>query len=227
MPYSILFSTIYFVAWYFPTQLDNAPAVAGFWWFTVCFFFQFYYVSLALWVIYMSPDLPSANVIVSLMFNFIMSFCGVLQPPDRMPGFWKFMWRASPFTYFIENIVGVLLHNRNVYCSPQELSYLQPPDGLTCGEYLNPFVEKNPGYIANPNDTANCGYCQYSVGDDYLDQVNIKFSHRWRNIGLFCVYIGFNVFAMVGSYYLFRVRGVSMTPPKALIKFIGRFQKKK
>ncbi|OWB61708.1 hypothetical protein B5S29_g2610 [[Candida] boidinii] len=227
MPYSILFSTFYFIAWYFPVQLDNAPAVSGFWWFTVCFFFQFYYVSLALWVIYMSPDLPSANVIVSLMFNFIMAFCGVMQPPDRMPGFWKFMWRASPFTYFIENIVGVLLHDRDVYCSAEELSYLQPPDGLTCGEYLNPFVEKNTGYIANPNDTANCGYCQYSVGDDYLAQVNIKFSNRWRNIGLFCVYIGFNVFAMIGSYYLFRVRGVSMKPPKALLKFIERLQKKK
>ncbi|KAG0690851.1 ATP-binding cassette transporter snq2 [Pichia californica] len=181
IPYGILFSTIFFVAWYFPIQLDNEPSRAGFWWFSYCFCFQLYYPSFSLMILYPSPDLPSANILLGLFFSITVAFCGVIQKPMLMPGFWKFMWRLSPMTYFIGNQVSTLLHDRPVHCGTDEFNYLEPPSGMTCGDYLDDFFKNNAGYVANGNATSNCAVCQYSVGDDFLDSIEVSYYDRWRN----------------------------------------------
>lgn len=224
IPYGIFFSTIYFICWYFPIQLDNQPSVCGLWWFTYCVFFQLYYISLGLAIVYVSPDLPSANVLTGLALNFIISFCGVVQSPKLMPGFWKFMWRLSPFTYFMDNFLSILLHHRPVVCAEAEYNYLDPPNGSTCGEYLENYFADNSGYVRNPNDTSSCAVCQYSVGDEYLSTIGMSFHHRWRNIGFYCVYIGFNVWVMCFMYYVLRVK--SWNPMSPFLSLQKRFKKK-
>lgn len=223
LPFAVLFSTIFFICWYFPIQLDNEASRCGVWWLNYCIFFQMYYVSLGLMIVYCAPDLPSANVLTGLALNFIISFCGVVQVPKLMPGFWKFMWRVSPFTYFMDNFLSILLHDRPVVCSREEFNYLQPPAGSTCGEYLEDYFANNNGYVNNPNDTSNCAVCQYKVGDEYLRTVGMSWTHRWRNIGFYCVYIGFNISAMLGLYYILRVRRLSLTSP--ITSLIARFKK--
>lgn len=225
IPYCLVFSTIYFVAWYFPIQVSTDPPTAGFWWFTYCFFFQLYFPSFALMILYAAPDLPSANILLGLFFSFTISFCGVVQRPHLMPGFWKFMWRVSPLTYFLGNQLGTLLHGRKIICSETEYNYLQPPSGLTCGDYLKKYFENNTGYVNNPDATSDCAVCQYSVGDEYLESLGIYHSDRWRNIGFFCVYIGFNLIAMNLLYYIFRVKRIS--PIASIKKSISKLGKKK
>lgn len=222
LPYSIVFSTIYFVCWYFPIQLDNSPRICGFWWFSYCFFYQLYYTSLALGIVYAAPDLPSANVIMSLLFNFTIAFTGVCQSPSLMPKFWKFMWRVSPLTYFLSNLLSLVLHDRIVECSEYEYNYVNPPENLTCGEYLTNYFETNTGYVANPNDSSNCAVCQFRVGDEYLKTVGMSYSYCWRNVGLFCVYIIFNAVAMVGMYYFLRIRKARILT--GWIKKVGKFK---
>ncbi|GMG24424.1 unnamed protein product [Ambrosiozyma monospora] len=175
----------------------------------MCIFFQLYYVSFGLLIVYAAPDLPSANVLFGLLFSFIIAFCGVVQNPYLLPGFWKFMWRLSPLTYFVESSVGILLHDRPVVCSANEMNYLNPTEGLSCGEFLEDYFKSASGYVDNPNDYSNCGVCPYSFGDDYLKTVGMSYSHRWRNIGFFCAYIIFNVFAMLTLYWTFRVKRFS------------------
>jgi ATP-binding cassette subfamily G (WHITE) protein 2 (SNQ2) len=225
VPFSILFSTIYWICWYFPIQLDREASRAGMFWFTYCIFFQCYYVSLGLAIVYSSADLPSANVLTGLALNFIISFCGVVQVPALMPGFWKFMWRVSPFTYFMDNFLSISLHERKVICSQSEYNYLEPPANLTCGEYLQDFFMDHNGYVNNPSATSNCAVCQYAVGDEYLKTVGMSWSHRWRNIGFYCVYIGFNLSAMVVMYYILRVK--CWSPTKPIVNLLKRFQKQK
>lgn len=222
IPYSIVFSTVYFVCWYFPIQLDNSPHICGFWWFSYCFFYQLYYTSLSLGIVYAAPDLPSANVIMSLLFNFTIAFTGVCQSPYLMPKFWKFMWRVSPLTYFLNNLLSLVLHERVVECSQYEYNYVNPPENLTCGQFLNDYFETNSGYVANPSEYSNCAVCQYRVGDEFLESVGMSYSYCWRNVGLFCVYIVFNAVAMVGMYYLLRIRKLRLT--KEYIKKIGKFK---
>ena len=44
------------------------------------------------------PDAETAGNIATLMFSLILTFNGVFQPPQALPGFWIFMYRVSPMT---------------------------------------------------------------------------------------------------------------------------------
>lgn len=221
IPYHIVFSTLLYCCFYFPIKYDTSPHVAGYFYFIYCVMFQLYYVSFALWVLYFSPDAASASIISSVLFSFMIAFCGVLQPVSQMPGFWTFMYKVSPYTYFIQSYMGVVLHDRPVVCADDEFNVFNPPQGMTCREFAQPFVEHVSGYIDNLDATSGCRYCQYSFGDEYLSTIGVKYSYRWRNVGFMCAYIIFNVIAMLTMYYLFRVKTWS-TP-----KWIENLSKKK
>ena len=44
------------------------------------------------------PDAETAGNIATLMFSMTLTFNGVFQPPNALPGFWIFMYRVSPLT---------------------------------------------------------------------------------------------------------------------------------
>ncbi|GMF01651.1 unnamed protein product [[Candida] boidinii] len=204
---SLVFSyTIYFVCWYFPIQLDNAPSVAGFWWFSIALLLQFFFTSFSIMLAYISPDLPSASALFSFLMVTLVLFCGVFQPSSLLPGFWKFLWRLSPMTYIVEMTLSSLLHGREVHCSDIELSYLDPPQGQTCGVFLADYFETHTGYISNPDATSQCGVCKYSVGDEYLEYLGMSYGNRWRDVGFMFVFTVFNLFLLFVLYYFFRVK---------------------
>lgn len=204
--YHIPISTLLFMCFYWPVHYSATASVAGYFYFVYCILFQLYYVGYALWVAYFSPDSASAAVIASVLFTFLIQFCGVLQPVSQMVGFWTFMYKLCPYTYVTQSLLGITLHNRPVECKDSEYNILQPPSGTTCGAYMANYLESNPGYINNPNATANCQYCQYSVGDDWLATVGIKYDYRWRNVGFLWAYIVFNICIMLLMYYCIRFK---------------------
>ncbi|QLL34458.1 hypothetical protein HG536_0G03200 [Torulaspora globosa] len=210
IPYHFVFSTIYFVSFYFPLKNFFEASRSAVFFLNYSIVFQLYYVALGLMVLYMAPNLPSAAVMMGLVLSFLLSFCGVVQPPSLMPGFWTFMWKVSPYTYFVQNLLGIVLHGKKVVCKQKELSFFDAPSGMTCGEYMEPFLSRATGYIQNPNATENCAYCQFSVGDDYLTRISASYSYLWRNFGFYWAYIGFNLCAMIGIYYMFHVRKVGL-----------------
>ena len=227
IPYHLLFSTIFFVSSYFPLRIHFEASSSAVYYLNYSVMFQFYYVGLGLMVLYMAPNLQSANIILGLCLSFLIAFCGVVQPKSLMPGFWTFMWKASPYTYFVQNMVGILLHKKPVICSKKEYNYFEPPSGETCGSYMANFLKSNTGYINNPNDTSNCAYCIYSVGDEYLSYVNAEYSHLWRNFGIYWAYIVFNIFAMIGVYYLIHVRQTKFLDPSKITKLVGKVTNRK
>ncbi|KAH7157380.1 ATP-binding cassette transporter ABC1 [Dactylonectria estremocensis] len=153
------------------------------------------------------PDAQTAASVVTLLSIMSIIFSGVLQTPDALPGFWIFMYRVSPFTYWIGGIVATELHGREVTCSKQENSIFDPPDGQTCGEYLKPFLSQGPpGQLQNANDTEQCRYCAFTNADQYLSGSNIFWNQRWRNYGIFWAYICFNIFGATALYFVFRVK---------------------
>lgn len=226
IPYHFLFSTIFFVCSYFPLRNHFSVSFSGFYFLNYSIIFQLYYIGLGLLVLYMAPNLQSANVMLGLCLSFLITFCGVVQPKSLMPGFWTFMWKASPYTYFVQNLVGVMLHDKKVICTEKELDYFDPPAGQTCGEYMADFFKYSSGYVTDPNATSNCAYCIYSVGDDYLNHISASYSHRWRNFGIFWIYIGFNIVGMVGVYYIFHVRQTNLLNPANLLKLFKRPRRK-
>ena len=134
IPYLFIGGVFYFVCVYFPATRE-AGSQAGMFYFTQGIFLQLFTVSFSAMILYIAPDLESAAVIFSFLYTFVVAFSGVVQPVNLMPGFWTFMNKLSPYTYFIQNLVSSFLHGRIIKCSESELSHFNPPLGQTCQEY--------------------------------------------------------------------------------------------
>lgn len=163
------------------------------------------------------PDAHTAAAIVVILTMMSIVFSGVLQTPDALPGFWIFMYRASPFTYWIGGIVATELHGRQVQCADRETRPFDPPAGMTCQQYFGSIAQKlaanggsssNSGYLVpgTENATSGCKFCPLNVADEFLAPSKIFWSDRWRNFGIVWVYVVFNIFMAVVIYYMFRVR---------------------
>ncbi|KAI9889725.1 MAG: hypothetical protein M1814_005024 [Vezdaea aestivalis] len=205
IPYQIGLAIGVFAAWYYPIFGIQSSERQGLQLLYMVVFFIFG-STFAQLLIAALPDAETAGNISTLMFTLILAFNGVLQPPQALPGFWIFMYRASPLVYLIQGMVATGLHDRQIVCSDTELRRFTPPPGQNCGEYLKPFLETAPGRLFDSQNTTLCEYCPLSNADQLLAPSNIFWDTRWRNFGLIWVYIVFNVAMACLLYYTFRVR---------------------
>jgi len=131
----------------------------------------------------------------------------VLATPVALPGFWIFMYRVSPFTYLVSGMLSVGLANAPISCAPEELLRFSPPSLSNCSTYLTPYIEASGGYLTpeSMSSTTECVFCSGSDTNVFLRSVSAEYGDRWRNLGIFVVYIIFNVAAAVGLYWLVRV----------------------
>lgn len=206
IPYQIVTAILIFACFYYPVVGIQSSERQGL---VLLFVIQlFIYASaFAQMTIAVMPDAHTAASIVTILTFMSIIFSGVLQSPDALPGFWTFMYRLSPFTYWIGGIVSTELHGRAVQCSERETNIFNPPQGMTCEAYLAPYAKAGaPGTLQNPLDTTDCRYCALSVADDFLTPAHIIWDERWRNYGIFWAYIIFDIAMAVLLYYFFRVR---------------------
>ncbi|KKA01553.1 ATP-dependent permease HuPDR12 [Hanseniaspora uvarum DSM 2768] len=195
-----------FICYYWPMRGNGAASHAGYWFLIYVVQFPLYFISYGAWIIYMSPDIPSASMINSNLFAMMMLFCGILQPKNKMPGFWTFMYKVSPLTYVVQSMTLPLVHGKEIKCLPTEFLKIIPPSGQNCGEFLDPYAKDYPGYIDNPSSTDVCNYCPYNSEDQVVEHFGVHWDQRWRNFGLLWAYILFNFVAMCVCYYYFRVK---------------------
>jgi ATP-binding cassette subfamily G (WHITE) protein 2 (PDR) len=134
-----------------------------------------------------------------------MASISVLVPGHALPGFWKFMYRVSPFTYLVEGMLGVAVANTNVVCAQNELLHFDPPSGSTCGQYMQQWISAAGGYLENASANSDCSFCAIQSTNTFLAQFGISYTHRWRSFGIMWAYIVFNIFAAVFFYWLARV----------------------
>ncbi|KAK4544573.1 hypothetical protein LTR36_004145 [Oleoguttula mirabilis] len=211
IPYQIFTAILVFACFYYPVVGIQSSERQGL---VLLFSIEFfiYASSFAHLLIAALPDAQTAGGIATTLFAMTLIFNGVMQSPTALPGFWIFMYRVSPLTYWVGGIASTMLHGRQVECSATEASTFNPPAGQTCQQYLAPYLTTAPGTLQNPDATSQCRYCSLSNADQFLAGSGIAWSDRWRNFGLMWVYIFFNIFGAVMLYYLFRVRGVSKKP---------------
>ncbi|CAN3358760.1 protein Snq2p [Diutina catenulata] len=193
LPYLWVGGVLMFVALWFPLKNFKDAGHAGVYYLTMGIFLPTFAVSFAFLIVYISPNLEVAGVIVGFLYTFIVSFAGVVQPVNLMPGFWHFMNRVSPYTYYMGNMISATLHKRPIKCSIQEMAIFHPPAGQTCGAYMADYLAENYGYIEDAASTTECHYCSFANGDEYLASIGLSYSVVWRNIGFFCVYTVFNM----------------------------------
>lgn len=206
IPYQVITGIITFACVYYPTAGIQSSDRQGL---VLLYFVQFfvYASTFAHMTIAALPNEETAAAVNTLLVVMSIMFCGVLQPASAMPGFWTFMYRASPFTYWIGGLVATELHDRAIVCSPTEISVFDPPAGTSCGSYLAPYLRAGaPGTLQNPDAMSGCEYCGVTVADQFLGQVDISWDDRWRNWGLVWAYVVFNVVVTILAYWFFRVR---------------------
>lgn len=140
-------------------------------------------------------------------FLFILAFffCGVLATPDMMPGFWIFLYRASPLSYWVSAILSTGLANVEVKCASNEWTSISPPDGQKCGDYMADYISRFGGYLKDSEAESGCKYCKMGDTNVFLASIDSEYSTRWRNFGIIWVYIVFNIFAAMALYYLVRM----------------------
>ena len=168
IPYQVLAGIIAYACYYYPTYGANqASHRQGL---MLLFVVQFYVFTstFAALVISALPDAETGGSIATLLFIMALTFNGVMQPPQALPGFWIFMYRVSPLTYLIAGITATGLHGRGIQCSREEMSVFNPPSGQTCGQYMSQYLQAAPGQLYNPTATQGCQYCQLQNADQYL-----------------------------------------------------------
>lgn len=210
VPWNLLGGTLFWASWYwmiqFPSDSKTAATVWGFY-----MLFQIYFQTFAAAIAAMSPNPMIASILFSTFFSFVIVFCGVVQPPPQLPYFWRvWMFPLSPFTYLIESILGVVINNQPVRCNAREFNYITPPSGQDCATYLANFTtslsgpDLGTGYYEDAPD-GSCGYCQYRKGNDYLTSIELSADNIYRNIGIICAYIVFNLLLCFALFYFFRI----------------------
>ncbi|CAI4214415.1 unnamed protein product [Parascedosporium putredinis] len=193
-----LMSVFCFVCWYFPiglyrnaypTDATDSRGITMFLHVWAFFVFSSTFADMAIAAI---TSVEIAGAVVNLFVIMMFTFCGVLAGPQDLPGFWIFMYRVNPLTYVIEGFLGTSLANA---------------PGMTCGEYLEPYMSAAGGYLVNPgaSNGSECQFCQMDNTNTFLAGINISFSHRWRDFGFMFAYCAFNIAAAVTLYWLVRV----------------------
>jgi ATP-binding cassette subfamily G (WHITE) protein 2 (PDR) len=205
LPYQIISGILLYACFYYPVvgvQASERQVLV------LLYSIQFFVFasSFASMTIAALPDTVTASGVVIMLTLMSIVFCGVLQSPTALPGFWIFMYRVSPFTYWIGGIVSTMLHSRLVECSQAETMIFSPPENQTCGQYLASFLESAIGQLQNPDDTQHCRYCSVTIADQFLQGSKIFWTERWRNFGIVWAYVIFNIFVAALTYYLFRVK---------------------
>ncbi|KAF2814193.1 ATP-binding cassette transporter [Mytilinidion resinicola] len=205
IPYSILLGVLVFASIYYPvfgiTSSERQGIVLLY-----CIELYIYACTFAHMLISWAPDPETAGPVAIILFAMSLLFNGVMQPPSSLPGFWMFMYRVSPLTYWVGGIAATTLHGRPIQCAAHEVAKFLPPSGQNCGEYMAPYMKLAPGRLLNPTSSGVCEYCPMAVADQFLANSDLEWGQRWRDFGLLWVYILFNVFMAVVLYYVFRVR---------------------
>jgi ATP-binding cassette subfamily G (WHITE) protein 2 (SNQ2) len=116
----------------------------------------------------------------------------------------SWLYWTNPLTWLTRGLIGNMMHDLKVECRPNELHTFRPPSGQTCGQYAGDWLAKASGYIVDLNATDQCQYCVFKSGDEYLETINVQYDKRWRELGIFCVYIFSNLVLVYTIYWAFR-----------------------
>ena len=111
-----------------------------------------------------------------------------------MPGFYRsWLYEIDPFTRLIAGMAVTEISGLRITCRPEELNRFTAPLGETCASYMSSFFSRGgTGYLIN-GTTSNCEFCAYSVGDEFLAEMGMDWSNRWRDLGIFICFVASNL----------------------------------
>lgn len=109
--------------------------------------------------------------------------------------FWvKVRFTRRSFVSFLIIFSSSAIGKKEIQCSPVEYVTVVPPSGMSCSQYMDPYISNFGGYLQRSMSTFACSFCPFATTDHYLAySFNISYDHHWRNFGLMFAFIAFNV----------------------------------
>ncbi len=208
IPISVLSAVIYWLIWYYATGLPTDSGTAGYvFWMTMLFFL--FQASWGQWICAFAPSFTVISNVLPFFFVMFSLFNGVVRPYAQLPVFWRsWMYWVNPATYWIGGVMAATLRDIPVRCGPDEAATFDPPPGMTCGLYAQPYVDAvGKGYVTDPAATSGCGYCQYASGVEYMASLNVRPGDKWRYLPIFLAFVISNWALVYFFVYTVRVRG--------------------
>lgn len=139
------------------------------------------------------PDSHDCFSILTRNPVFITAFAGIIVPFQALPSFWRsWMYWASPFKYLVEGMLALVTHNITIHCDDSELAQFPAPPGMSCKDYVGPYVKQAGGYVTTL-DSGLCGFCQYATGDEFAKSFNVHYKYVWRDYGILWIFCAFNL----------------------------------
>ncbi|KFY38031.1 hypothetical protein V495_06798 [Pseudogymnoascus sp. VKM F-4514 (FW-929)] len=203
IPYSILCAVCFFLPLYYMPGFSWEPARAGYQ-FLITLITELFSVTLGQMIAALTPSPYIAVLLNPFVIITFALFCGVTIPPPAMPAFWRtWLYELDPFTRLIGGMAATELTGREVICAAKELNRFVAPAGMTCGTYMAKFFAAGgAGYLVS-DEGSNCEYCAFKSGEQFLGGLEMHWSNRWRDLGIFTAYIVSNIaILLVASRYL-------------------------
>lgn len=192
IPYAIVAGGIYFCCWWWGIFGYRVSSFTSGFTFLCVILFELYYIGFGQAIAAFSPNELLASLLVPTFFLFVVSFCGVVVPPAQLPYFWRvWMYWLTPFHYLLEAFLGAAIHDQPLICTEAEFASFTPPPNQSCGEYLQPSIQRAGGYVQTSAEGL-CQFCQYSNGDEFGRSFSVFYDNIWRDVGIFSGFILFN-----------------------------------
>ncbi|KAI9925375.1 hypothetical protein ASPWEDRAFT_46883 [Aspergillus wentii DTO 134E9] len=189
-PYLCLCAVLYFVCWYYTVGFSSDSDKAGASFFVVLIY-EFLYTGIGQFIAAFAPNAVFAALANPLIVGIMVSFCGILVPYGQLVVFWKYwIYWLNPVTYLVGGMLTFTTFDADVVCTESELAVFNPPDNMTCGSYLESYLQSSGANLLNPEDSMACRVCQYTKGSDYLRTINLlDWYFGWRDAAIVIIFI--------------------------------------
>ncbi|EME46118.1 ABC transporter-like protein [Dothistroma septosporum NZE10] len=209
IPPAIIGAVVYWALWYWATGLPTESAVSGYVFLMTMLFFLFQ-ASWGQWICAFAPSFTVISNVLPFFFVMFSLFNGVVRPYSMLPVFWRYwMYWVNPSTWWIGGVLAATLNGIPIECTDTETAHFDAPPGQTCASYAGAFAQSAGGYLLNPTASNDCQYCQYTSANQYLQTLNISPNDKWRDFGIFLVFVFTNWFLVYFFIWSVRVKGWS------------------
>lgn len=205
IPLSIFCATLYVLVFYLPSGLKN-DASHFFYFFAVVNILELFSVTLGMAISTVAPSVYLASKFIPCLFLVFHLYSGITAPYSTLAAVVKYtLYWINPFRWMMGALMESEISDISIRCDPSEFSKFNPPPGLTCGEYITPYIQRSGvGYIDNPDSTEDCNFCSMSSGNEFLSSWgDLSSSYISRDIIIFFIYLIVNTLLIIlGTKYI-------------------------
>lgn len=198
VPYALVCATVFFVLTYYLVGFNPDSGRAAYFW-VVTFLTELFAITVGTMIASACANAYLASLFTPFLIVIFSLTCGILIPPNLFSStlYSKFLYNINVIRFAISPLISNEFYQFEVRCEPNEFAVFDPPANQTCAQWADPYIASRGGYLANPQATADCQYCQYATGQEFYSAFGISWDERGRDAGIMVAFIAFNTIMTV------------------------------